>query len=107
MAPFILAGLLLGVVLIPFNVFALIPVMCLGMILVMTGGMVRGDGVLHVLATMAVFWVTVQVGYVAAIISAFAVHTQRRPNWLPTDAGISTSLEGPPRADRFSRRVRM
>jgi hypothetical protein len=69
MASVIMLGLVLGVVLIRFNVFALIPAMCLGSILVAAGGGVLGDGPWHVLATVAVFWVAVQLGYLIPIIS--------------------------------------
>ncbi len=64
----LLGALLGGVIALRFRVFALIPVISLVLAIVATGGVLRGEGAWSIVQSMAMVWISIQVGYLCGAI---------------------------------------
>jgi hypothetical protein len=63
-----LSALLGGVIALRSRAFALIPVISLVLAIVATAGVLRGEGAWSIVQSMAMVWVSVQVGYLCGAI---------------------------------------
>jgi hypothetical protein len=62
------AGFIFGAVLgLRFNFLALVPAICLGLVVATISGIARGDGVWPIAGTTAVFIVALELGYLVVI----------------------------------------
>jgi hypothetical protein len=90
MMVFDLMGVLVGAVLgLRFKVFALVPVICGVLIIVIVGGVARGDGWLRLAFTMNVISTAVQLGYILGLVLSEARARNHSRVSVPTSAGMS------------------
>ena len=90
MMVFDLMGVLVGAVLgLRFKVFALIPVICGALIIVVVGGVARGDEWLRLALAMSVISTAVQLGYILGLVLSEARARNHSRVSVPTSAGMS------------------